>query len=197
MKRDNIRKITVVAVFSAIATILMSFGFPLSAIAPSYLEIEFSDLPALLTSFSLGPVWGVLVSLIKNLINLTLTKTGGVGELSNFLLSATFVYISGAIYKRNKTKRTAFIATLCGLISTVIISVFTNYFLVYPVYVELYSFDVVLNMSKALIPSIDSTLDIILIFNAPFTFLKGLLNTILTFIIYKRLSPIIQKGKIR
>ena len=188
--KNNIRALTATAIFAAISTILMFLSFSVP-FAPSYLKIDFSDLPALLASFSLGPVYGVVVSLIKNLINVSFTTTGGVGEISNFLLSAFFVFPAGVIYKRNKTKRTAVCGMLAGLLITTLLSYFTNTYLVYPAYSKIMPVDVIINMSSQIISSVDSVSDVILIFNMPFTFFKGLLNAIVTFLLYKRLSPII------
>jgi riboflavin transporter FmnP len=196
MKRDHLHKITVVALFAAVSTVLMFLSFA-TPFTPPYLKLDFSELPALLASFSLGPLYGVAVSFIKNLINVFFTTTGGIGELSNFLLSTLFVFPAGLIYRRNRTKKTALLGALAGLLTMTLMSYFTNTFLVYPVYTKLYGIEAIVSMSSAILPSVDSTSDIILIFNLPFTFVKGLINTILTFLIYKRISPIIQKGKIR
>ncbi len=196
MKNTHTRSIAVTALFAAISTVLMFFSFGVPFV-PSYLKIDFSDLPALLASFALGPVHGVAVSLIKNAVNVFFTTTGGIGEVSNFLLSALFVFPAGLIYKKNKTKKGALIGALVGLAVMTSMSVVTNTFLVYPVYTKLYGIDVIVNMASSIIKSVDSVFDIILIFNTPFTFVKGLLNTLLTFLLYKRLSPIIRTGKIR
>jgi riboflavin transporter FmnP len=159
------------------------------------LKIDFSDLPALLASFSLGPLYGVIVSLIKNLINVTFTTTGGVGELSNFLLSASFVFIAGIIYKKNRNKKFAYIGAVCGLVATTFVSYFTNTYLVYPFYEKVMPINVIIGMSSAIIPSVDSVSDVILIFNVPFTFLKGGLDAAITFLVYKRISPLIHGKK--
>ena len=192
--KNNIRALTTTAIFAAISTILMFFSFSVP-FAPSYLKIDFSDLPALLASFSLGPVYGVVVSLIKNLINVFFTTTGGVGEISNFLLSAFFVFPAGVIYKRNKTKKTAVYGMLTGLVTTTLLSYFTNTYLVYPAYSKIMPVDVIINMSSKIISSVNSVSDVIVIFNMPFTFVKGILNAIVTFLLYKRLSPIIVPKK--
>lgn len=194
MKRDHLHKITVVALLAAVSTVLMflSIGVPF---VPSYLKLDFSDLPALLASFSLGPVWGVAVSLVKNAINVLFTTTGGVGELSNFLLSAVFVFTAGVVYKHKKTKSGALIGVCAGLLVMTCISYFTNTYLVYPAYTNIFGIDAIIAMSASIVPSIDSVSDVILIFNVPFTFAKGMLNAVLTFLLYKKLSPIMKTGK--
>ncbi len=194
MKRDHIRKITVTAIFSAMSALLMFLSFSVP-FAPPYLKIEFSDLPALLTSFSLGPLWGVAVSFIKVLINIQ-SDTFYAGELSNFILSAVFVFVSGCIYKANKTKKSAVIGMSVGTLTTAFISLFTNYFIIYPFYFGSMGFDAVVSMASSILPFVDTKTEIILIFNFPFTILKCALNMLLALFLYKRISPVIKSGKI-
>ena len=189
----SIRNITVTALMSAAATVLMfvSFGLP---ILPSYLKVDFSELPALLTSFALGPVYGVIVCLVKNLFNVAATTTGGVGELCNFLLGALFVAPAGIIYRRHRTRSTALIGTLVGVITMTVCSFFVNNFLVYPAYLLMMPEQGIVDMCSALVPWADEIWKGIVVFNMPLTFLKGLADAALTFILYKHLSPLL-KGK--
>ena len=189
----SIRNITVTALMSAAATVLMfvSFGLP---ILPSYLKVDFSELPALLTSFALGPVYGVIVCLVKNLFNVAATTTGGVGELCNFLLGALFVAPAGIIYRRHRTRSTALIGTLVGVITMTVCSFFVNNFLVYPAYLLIMPEQAIVDMYSALVPWADEIWKGIVVFNMPLTFFKGLADAALTFILYKHLSPLL-KGK--
>ena len=129
----SVRKLAVCALLSAMATILMfvSFGLP---ILPSYLKVDFSELPALLASFALGPVYGVIVCLIKNLFNLPAPTTGGVGEMCNFLLGALFVLPAGILYRRKQTRSTALLGMVVGTLVMAVCSFFVNLFVVYPAY---------------------------------------------------------------
>ena len=189
----SIRNITVTALMSAAATVLMfvSFGLP---ILPSYLQVDFSELPALLTSFALGPVYGVIVCLVKNLFNVAATTTGGVGELCNFLLGALFVAPAGIIYRRHRTRSTALIGTLVGVLTMTVCSFFVNNFLVYPAYLLIMPEQAIVDMYSALVPWADEIWKGIVVFNMPLTFFKGLADAALTFILYKHLSPPL-KGK--
>ena len=189
----SIRNITVTALMSAAATVLMfvSFGLP---ILPSYLKVDFSELPALLTSFALGPVYGVIVCLVKNLFNVAATTTGGVGELCNFLLGALFVAPAGIIYRRHRTRSTALIGTLVGVLTMTVCSFFVNNFLVYPAYLLIMPEQAIVDMYSALVPWADEIWKGIVVFNMPLTFLKGLADAVLTFVLYKHLSPLL-KGK--
>ena len=102
-KKVNVRKIAMTAILSAVATVLMFLSFSLP-IVPSFLAMDFSELPALIASFSMGPVSGVAVCFIKNLINLPTSGTGGVGELCNFLMGITFVVPAGLFYRQKKNR---------------------------------------------------------------------------------------------
>lgn len=155
--------------------------------------MDFSELPALIGSFAFGPICGVLICLIKNLINLAFTTTGGIGELCNFLLGAAFVLPAGIIYKYRKNFSGAIIAALSGCAVMAVSSLPINYFITYPVYIKLFMpLDTILSLYQAICPSINSLLTALLVFNLPFTFIKGLSDCIITFLIYKKLSPILK-----
>lgn len=196
MQKQNIRNITVTAIMGAIGFILMMLEFPLSFIIPSFIKFDFSELPALITAFALGPWWAVLVCFIKNALHLFVGTTAGVGELSNFVLGATFVYTAGVIYKKNKTRRGALIGSLIGAVLMAVISVATNYFFVYPIYAKmLLPMDAIVGMYTALLPFVDNLLEALVIFNFPFNLAKGLIDAAICFAIYKKLSPILKYKK--
>lgn len=193
-RRISVRKLTVTALLGAAATILMfiSFGLP---ILPSYLKVDFSEMPALLASFALGPVYGAVVCLIKNLVNLTATTTGGVGELCNFLLGVLFVVPAGLLYRRHSSRKTALIGMIVGALVMSAGSVLVNYYIVYPTYLLVMPEDAIVGMYSALVPAANSIFKGILVFNLPLTFVKGVLDAIITFVLYKRLSPVL-KGRV-
>lgn len=187
----RVRKLVMTAMLAAVATVLMffSFGIPL---VPSYLKLDFSELPALIASFSMGPLSGVVVCLVKNLINLMNTTTAGVGELSNFILGCLFVVPAGLIYNKWKTRKGALAASLIGAVAMAVGSIATNYFLVYPAYSLLMPLDVIMGMYQALLPWVNDLLQALVIFNMPFTLFKGLCDVLLTFLLYKHISPLIK-----
>ena len=196
MQKQNIRNITVTAIMGAIGFILMMLEFPLSFIIPSFIKFDFSELPALITAFALGPWWAVLVCFIKNALHLFVGTTAGVGELSNFVLGAIFVYTAGVIYKKNKTRRGALIGSLVGAALMAVISVATNYFFVYPIYAKmLIPMDAIVGMYSAILPFVDNLLEALVIFNFPFNLIKGLIDASICFVIYKKLSPILKSKK--
>ena len=186
-------KIAVTAMLSAVATILMALDFPIPFLIPTFVKMDFSELPALLAAFSLGPVSGAVVCLVKNLVNLTMSSTNGVGELCNFLMGICFVIPAGLIYRHKKTRAGALIGALAGAVVMALCSVPVNYFISYPFYTVFMPLDVIIAMYQELIPSVDGLMACLVIFNAPFTLLKGLLDIALAFLIYKPLSPLLHK----
>ena len=196
MKNNNVHKITITAIMGAVGFVLMLLEFPLAFMIPSFIKFDFSELPALITAFAVGPWWGVLVCLIKNILHLFVTQTAGVGELSNFVLGAIYVFTAGMIYKYRKTRGGALIGTLAGTFSMAAVSVLTNYFVVYPIYAKmLIPMEVIVGMYSDILSSCDTLLECILIFNFPFNLAKGLIDAAICFLIYKKLSPVLKVSK--
>ena len=190
-KPVNVRLLTGTAMLSAVAFVLMYLEFPIP-VMPAFVKLDFSDLPALIGAFAYGPVAGVLVELIKNLLHMFVTQSGTVGELSNFILGALFVLPAGIIYKRKKNRKSAIAGALVGAVISALVSIVSNYFIVYPVYTAFMPMDTILAMYQAIRPSTSTLLEALIIFNAPFTFCKELISVIITMIIYKPLSPILK-----
>ena len=191
-RQHNVRYMTVTAMLSAVAFALMFFEFSIPFLVPSFIQMDLSELPALIGAFAMGPWYGVIICLIKNLIHLLITTTGGVGELSNFILGAAFVLPAGLIYQRKKTKKNAVIGSVLGAAFMALLSVASNYFIVYPVYTVFLPMDTILAMYQEILPSADTLLKCLIIFNMPFTFVKGMLSVVITLLIYKHISPIIK-----
>lgn len=187
----QIRFIAVTGILAAVSVVLQSFlAFPIP-IMPSFIEFDLSDLPALIGSFAMGPVCGVLIELIKNLFHSIVTRSFGVGEISNFILGAIFVGVAGLIYKYKKSKKGAILGAVTGAVAMAVLSFPTNLFVVYPSYYNFFPKEAVLAMYQAIRPSTQSIPEALLVFNAPFTLVKGLLNVGITMLIYKPLSPIL------
>ena len=195
MKKDTTHNLTVAAMLSAVAFILMFIEFPIPMLIPAFIKMDFSDLPALLGAFALGPVYGVNISFMKNLLHIVIkgTSTACVGELSNFILGAIFSAVAGYLYKHHKSRKTAIIGAVAGAVAMGVLSVPSNYFVVYPAYVQFYHMplEAILGMYQAILPSADSLIKCLILFNLPFTLVKGLLDAVLCMLIYKPLSPIL------
>lgn len=190
-------KLTVTAMLSAVAFALMFIEFSIPALIPGFVKLDISDLPELLAAFSLGPIYGVSVAFLKNLLFVIIhgTSSAYVGELFNFLMGSVFAFSAGFIYQRNKSRKSALIGSVAGAALMALLSVPLNYFVVYPAYVVCYGLpmDAIIGMYQAILPSADSLIKCLTIFNLPFTFCKGMLDVVLCFLIYKPLSPILHK----
>lgn len=192
-EKVNIRYMSVTAMLSAVAFILMFLEFWIPLVPP-FIKMDLSELPALIGTFAMGPVCGVIVCLIKNLLHLLITTTGGVGELSNFILGVVFVLPAGLIYKYKKGRISALLGSLLGAVLMAVISVVSNYFIVYPFYTMIMPIEQIIGMYQDIVPSVDGLLQCLIVFNMPFTFVKGLFSVIITFLLYKHISPIL-KGR--
>lgn len=189
-RKISTRRIAMTAVMAAVSTVLMFISFKLPFM-PSFISLDFSDLPALIASFTLGPLSGMAVCFVKNLINITQTMTFGVGELSNFIISSAFVVSAGAIYGRKRNFASAAVGSVIGAMFMAFLGFFSNYFIVYPIYTNIMSMEAIIGMYKAINPSVDSLWQALLCFNVPFTFCKGMISAIVTLLTYKKLEPVI------
>lgn len=190
--KNKTTKMVGTAMLSALATVLMFFSFNVPFM-PSFIKMDFSELPALIASFAYGPIYGVSVCLVKNLINLMATTTGGVGELSNFILGVLFVVPAGMIYTKLQTKKGAIIGAFLGAVVMALGSIITNYYVVYPVYTAFMPMDAIIRAYQAILPSIDGLMEALLIFNMPFTFLKGIIIFAFSTFLYSSLAIISKK----
>ena len=172
----NIRLLVGTGMLSGLAFVLQYLEFPIP-IMPGFIKFDFSDLPALIGAFAYGPLAGVIVEFIKNLLHCTVTQSFTVGELSNFILGAVFTATAGLIYKKNKS-----------------ISFPSNLFIVYPAYTKFMPMEAIIGAYSELLPSVGKLWQALLIFNVPFTIVKGLISTLITVLVYKRLSPVL-KGR--
>ncbi len=174
MGKKRIDFITKVGVFSAIAFVLQMMGNLFPKVG-GFLEIEFSDLPALIMSLALGPWAGVAVEFIKNLLHaITMNSTGFVGDLANFVINGIFVFVCGAIYQKNRTKKGAIVALLISTVVLVISAFFVNLFVMLPLYLGHLPFE--------------ARLEIDLLTIAPFNLARGIALSLITIFIYKKIS---------
>ena len=190
---QNVRTLTMTAVLSAIAFVLAFFEFPVP-LSPSFARMDLSDLPALIGAFAYGPAAGILIELVKNTLQLLTSSTSGIGELANFIMGSSFVAAAGLIYKFHKTKKTVMIACLTASVMMGIVAALVNYFILLPVFEAFMPLDQLIASFGEFIPFIKTKLDVVL-FNAfPFNLLKGIGISIVTMLLYKRLTPIL-KGR--
>ncbi|MGM9537267.1 MAG: ECF transporter S component [Candidatus Onthomonas sp.] len=190
------RRLTVTAMLSAVAFLLMFLEFSLPMLIPSFVKLDVSDLPALLGSFALGPVYGVVIEVLKNLLHILLkgTTSAGIGELFNASMGSVFVLVAGLVYWKDHTRRGALIGSIGGAVAMALASLPMNYFLVYPFYATLFGgMEAIIGAYQAILPNVDGLFQCLLIFNVPFTLVKGLLDVLLCFLIYKPLSGLLHQ----
>lgn len=191
-KRFNVKWLVFTALCGALSIVLaefLKFGVP---VMPGFIKFDFSDSPAMLASLTLGPVSGVFVCLIKNLFGCLTSSTGYVGELSNFILSAALVLPAGLIARKTSKLSRAVIGCIVGSVAMALISVASNYFLVFPAYSAVYGLPIeaLVGMYRGILPSVNSLMDCLLIFNMPFTFVKGACAAVISVALYRKLRPI-------
>ncbi|MBU3875213.1 ECF transporter S component [Faecalicatena sp. AGMB00832] len=191
--RFGIRTIAQVSMLSAIATVLMLFEIPLP-FAPAFYEIDFSEVPVLVGCFVMGPLAGAVIELVKILLNLVIngTMTAGVGEAANFLIGCALCVPAGLIYKRNRTRKTAIIGMLTGTVFMTIIGCVLNAYILLPTYATAFGMplDSLVEMGTAVNSHITSLSTFVLFAVGPFNLLKGVLVSLIVFLIYKKISPI-------
>lgn len=197
IKHMNTAVVAGTAMLVAVAFILQYIEMSIP-IMPAFIKLDFSDLPEVIAAYAYGPVYGVLVCFLKNLIHLPFTSSAGIGELSNFVLGAIFVIPAGLIYKRKKSKKNAIVGGVIGAIFMGVASIVTNYFVIYPLYYTVLGFPevAILGMYKVIAPFVENILQCLIVFNLPFTVIKGLISVGITMFIYKPLSPLL-KGQSR
>lgn len=199
MKRQKLfttKNIVLMAVFSALAAVLMLFEFPLPFLAPTFYEIDLSEIPVLIGSFVMGPVAGVIMEAMKILLKLLIkgTSTAYVGDLANFCIGCCFIIPASIIYKYKKSKKGAFIGMAVGTLAMATVGVLLNYYIMIPFYVNAFGMplDKIIEAGAAINPSVSNKLTFVLICVAPFNILKGIVDGLITALIYKRISVLIK-----
>lgn len=195
-KSDKIfstRTITMTAILAAISYALAFIEFPVP-LSPSFARMDLSDLPALIGAFAFGPMLGVMIELIKNVLQLFSTSTGGVGELANFLMGASYVMTAGFIYKYRKTKKMALTACIVSSFVMGIAAAVINYFILLPLFETFMPLEQLIASFGEFLPFIHSKLDVVLYNAIPFNTIKGLVIGVVTMLVYKRLTPVLKGG---
>ncbi len=197
MKPQNqktVKKLTTVAMLTAVAVALQYIEVPIP-LMPSFIKLDFSDLPELIASFMFGPLAGVLVAFLKNIIHLAVSQSGFIGELSNFIIGAAFALVAGLIYKKMPNIKGALIAGVVAAAISGIISLPVNNYIIYPLYYSVMGFpkDAILSMYQIIRPSTKSIAEALLVFNVPFTIIKNLISVVVTLMIFKPLVTITKK----
>lgn len=185
------KKMALMGVITAISVILYFIEVPLPFIAPDFYKLDLSDIPIMIGSFILGPIAGGIMELVKNLIHLLITRTGGVGELANFAIGCAFVIPASLIYKYKKTVHGAIVGLAVSILCMAVVGGLMNYFVMLP----LYGVDdkMCAGMGKAISNLIVDRKTLVLFSVVPFNAIKGFIDAFITLLVYKRLSEFIKK----
>lgn len=176
---------------SAMAVILFYIEIPVVA----FYKLDLSTLPAILAGFAMGPLQGLAVIIIKNLVHVLGTSTAGVGELADILMSCAFVIPASLIYRSSKSRKGALKAMLVGSVLMVITGILVNYFILIPAYQVLMNLplNVIIGMGQAVLPFVDNTVKLVIFITGPFNILKAAVLSFVTYLLYKRVSPLLHQ----
>ena len=197
MKRKiGTREIATIGMLGAIATVLMLFEIPLP-FAPSFYEIDLSEVPVLIGCFAMGPLAGTLVELVKIVLNFVIngTMTAGVGELANFCLGCAFCIPAGVIYQKKTTKKGAIVGLVSGTLIMTFLGCFINAYVMLPAYAKAFSWPLesIIAMGSEVNKGITDLFTFVMFAVVPFNLLKGILVSVVVLLIYKKISPIIKR----
>ncbi|NLL80069.1 MAG: ECF transporter S component [Clostridiales bacterium] len=192
------RKVAVIGMFSAISAVLMLFEIPVG-FAPDFYKLDFSELPALIGAFAYGPVAGVMIEFIKIILKLLFksTSTALVGELANFAVGCSFLLPASILYLAKKNKKNAILSCIIGTFTMTVFGTAFNAVYLLPKFSELYGLplDAIVGMGTAINGNINSVTTLVVFCVAPLNLLKGGLVSIITLLIYKKLSPILKAAR--
>lgn len=188
-----------IAMLSAVATVVYYLDFPVP-LMPSFIKMDLSNVVSLFAGFTIGPVGGVMVCLIKNVIHVVIKGFGttmGIGDIFDFVTGAAFTLTASLIYHRNRTKKNAVLGCVIGTIVFTAISLPLNYFIVYPIYAKAFGgMEAIMNAYQAILPNVGNIFSALCIFNVPFTLIKGVICAAVTVIIYKPLIKVLRKANL-
>ena len=190
---DAMFNLTRCGLLAAMAVILYYIEIPVVA----FYKLDLSTLPAILAGFAMGPLQGAAVVVLKNLVHVLGTSTAGVGEAADILMSCAFVIPASLLYRRDKTRKGALKAMLAGAAAMTVAGVLVNYFILIPAYQVLMNLplEVIIGMGQKVFGFIDTTLELVICITAPFNLFKAAVLSGTTYLLYKRVSPLLhQRG---
>ncbi len=193
-RKIMIRRIAACAILTAMAVLLMYLEIPLPFM-PVFLKFDFAELPVLIGTFALGPVWGIVIELLKNLIHLPVTQTMGIGELSNFITGVIYVATAGLIYRKFRTRKGAAASMGIATVALALIAVPVNAFITLPLYGSVMGFpmEAIIGMSAEVNPLVKDQISLLFAVFVPFNLFKGIVVGLITFLVYKPISKLINK----
>ena len=195
-KKLSTREVATIGMLGAIATVLMLFEIPLP-FAPSFYEIDFSEVPVLVGGFAMGPVAGILIEFVKIVLNFVIngTVTAGVGEVANFVIGISFCVPAAMIYRYKKSKKSATVGLVVGTLFMAALGCFVNAYILLPTYAKAFQIpiDGLIAMGTAVNANINNLMTFVVFAVLPFNLLKGVMDSAIVLLIYKKISPILKK----
>ena len=189
----SVSVMTRIAILAAAASILFLIEIPVVA----FYKLDLSNIPVLLGAFSMGTVPGLIILGLKSTIGLLHSASAGIGELADFIMGAALLIPASMIYHRNKTRKNAMIGMAIGTLSAAVVGVVVNKFIMLPFYMGAFHMDMEGILKASKVSFVDSEWKLLLLITGPFNLLKGIVLSIVTFLIYKPLSPILHGKGIR
>lgn len=194
-KTLSIRNVVQIGMFGALAAILMLFEFPIPFIAPAFYELDLSEIPVLIGTFSMGPAAGVLIELIKILLKLVIkgTSTAYVGDVANFVIGCFFLLPAGIIYKVKRTRKGAVTGMAVGTLVMAAAGGVMNAWVLLPFYSQFYGMpmEALIAAGTEVNSLITNIPTFVLIAVVPFNLIKGIIVSLITYLVYKRVRVII------
>lgn len=184
MNNTNLSKTIKISLLAAIAVILMFFEFPVLP-AFAWLKMDVSELPVLMGAFTFGPITGIVIEGLKIVLFFLLrgTQSFGVGEIANFIIGVSFIVPASIIYNKNRNKKTAIIGMIVGALFMEVVAIVANIYFLLPAY------GMVMDSSQ-LINYVTAGL-------LPFNGIKALLVSVVTLLVYKRVSETIFNSEMK
>ena len=192
-KTMSVQYLTRIAVLTALASILFLIEIPVVA----FYKLDLSNLPVLLGAFSMGPMAGIIILALKSLIGMLHSTSMYVGEMADFIMGAAFVLPAALLYTRKKDRKTALLGMSLGTVAMIIVAVLVNWKIMIPFYMNAFGMpmEAVVGMAAKVMPFVDTEWELLAYVTAPFNLLKGVVLSLLTYLLYKRLSPLLHVKK--
>lgn len=196
-KKLNVKKIALIGMLGALGGLFMLIKTPLPFMPP-FMDFDLAALPEIIGGFALGPVAAVLIVIVKLIVKLAIlgTSTAFVGELSNFIVSVAYVLPAVLIYDHHKEKKSALQGMIIGTIVCTLAAVISNVYMIIPFYANMmagWSVDTIVDMCHAACPLVNDIWTLALFGVVPFNLIKCGVTSVITFIVYKKISVPLKK----
>ena len=187
------KNLVLMGMFGALAGVLMMFEFPLAFIAPTFYGLDLSEVPVLVGAFSMGPVAGVIIEFVKILVKLMMkpTTTGFVGEMANLVIGCSLVLPAAIIYHTKKSKKSAMYGMIVGTIVMALAGIVINAVVMLPFYSKVMPLESIIALGAAINPAVSNIWSFAVICVGPFNLIKGVVVSVVTMLVYKRISNLI------